>query len=95
MLSRLEEVGQGRWLQIPHLARAVLVPEVLVQPPQGPSDRRVEVVFDRIISPSGEYPCDFFPLVADSGVGFEEEGFLGGAPGCFGDGRRELVVPPG
>jgi hypothetical protein len=53
------------------------------------------VVFDGIVGAALEEPSDFFPFVAEAGVGGEEGVLLAAAPGFFGDGGAELVVPPG
>lgn len=42
--------GKDRWFYLSHLRRAILLPNELIQPPQRPSQRRVKMILDIVIS---------------------------------------------
>lgn len=84
---------QGRRLQSSHLPRTVLKPKVLIQPTQRPPHRRVEMVLDRVVSPSGKEFRDLFPFVSKQRMRIEKDGLISAAPGSLSDVRRQVVVP--
>ena len=66
---------------------------MLVHSSECSADGGVEVILDGVVSSSGKFPCDVFPLVADPGMCLEKGGILQRFPGRFGDEWREMVIP--
>lgn len=52
------------------------------------------MVFDGVVGAAGEEAGDGGPLVAVEGVGFDDEGVLGGGERAVVDAGAQLVAPP-
>ena len=100
IFSILEDFGENRGFDFPHLRGTVFGAQELVQPPEAAPESGVEVIFDAVVGseislkkPAVEHLGDLFPAIAMLLVGFEQYGFLLREPRFLVDFWVKVVMP--
>lgn len=88
-----EEKCEGGRFELSHFFSAILEAKVLIESPQCPTDSRVEMILDWIVSSAGQHMRNVFPSISKLRMRSKEHSLLLSAPRGTCDTWRELIVP--